>query len=72
MVYNQQHNFAKFKDISDFREMSLDSMRKNLNEFRKRFTSFKKLSPHTENNEDLKARVLDSSGDFLNDLYYGY
>ena len=25
-VYNQQDSFAKFKDISDFKEMSLDSM----------------------------------------------
>ena len=29
LVYNQQHIFAKFKDISHFKEMSLDSMHKN-------------------------------------------
>ena len=33
LVYNQQHSFAKFKDLSDFKEMSLDSMHKKLSEF---------------------------------------
>ena len=33
LVYNQQHSFAKFKDISDFKEISLDSMHKRLNDF---------------------------------------
>ena len=33
LVYNQQHNFGKLKDISDFKEMSLDSMHKKLSEF---------------------------------------
>ena len=30
LVYNQQHSFAKFKDISNFKEMSLDSTHKRL------------------------------------------
>ena len=25
LLYNKQHSFAKFKDISDFKEMLLDS-----------------------------------------------
>ena len=29
-VYNQRHSFAKLKDISDFKEMSLDYMHKRL------------------------------------------
>ena len=31
LFYNQQHSFAKFIDISDFKEMSLDSMHKKQN-----------------------------------------
>ena len=30
LVYNQQYSFAKFKDSSDFKEMSLDSSYKKL------------------------------------------
>ena len=31
LVYNQQHSFEKFKDISAFKEFSIDSMHKKLN-----------------------------------------
>ena len=33
LIYNPQHSFAKFKDISDFKEMSLDSVHKRLQNF---------------------------------------
>ena len=33
LVYNQQHSFAKFKDINDLKEISLDSMHKRLHDF---------------------------------------
>ena len=33
LVYNSQHSFAKFKDIDEFKELSLDSMYKRLNDF---------------------------------------
>ena len=33
LVYNQRHSFAKIKDISVFKELSLDSMHKRLNDF---------------------------------------
>ena len=33
LFYNSQHSFAKFKDISDFKEFSLDSLHKKLNDF---------------------------------------
>ena len=39
LFYNSQHSFAKFKDISEFREMSLDSMHKRLQNFYKIFFS---------------------------------
>ena len=42
LIYNSQHSFAKFKDISDLKEFSLDSMHKN-NDFHKKFAKFKML-----------------------------
>ena len=35
LIYNSQHSFVKFKDISGFKEFSLDSMHKKLNDFHK-------------------------------------
>ena len=57
LVYNHQHSFAKFKNISDFKEMSLDSMHKRLNEFHKKLTKFKKVTRQTKDNEYLKANI---------------
>ena len=72
MVYNQQHSFEKFKDISKFKEMLLDSMNKKLSEFHKKFTRFKNVNPQTEANKYLKAKVLDNAGDIFNEMYYIY
>ena len=72
LVYNQQHSFVKFKDISDFKEMSLDSMHKRLNDFYKKFTKLKSVNLQTEANVVLKAKVLDNAGDVFNELYYIY
>ena len=72
MVYNQQHSFAKIKNINDFKDTSLDSLHKGLNEIQKKFTNFKKVIPKTKDKEDLKAKVLDSAGDLFNELYYIY
>ena len=33
LIYNSQHSFVKFKDINEFKELSLDSMYKKLNYF---------------------------------------
>ena len=43
LFYNSQHSFVKFKGISDFKELLLDSMYKKLNAFHKKFTIFKNL-----------------------------
>ena len=43
LVYNQQHNFEKFKDISDFKEFSLDSMYRKLNDSHKNLPCLKNL-----------------------------
>ena len=51
---NSQHIFLKFEDISDFKELSRDSMDKKLNDFYKKFTRLKNVSPQTKNNENLK------------------
>ena len=70
LVYHPQHSFAKFKDISNFKEMSLDSLHKKLSEFHKKFTRFKSVNPQTEANKDLRAKVLDNAGDIFNEMHY--
>ena len=64
MFYNQQHSFVRFKDISAFKELSLDSIHKKLNEFYGKFTTFKKLNPQKKEKEDLK-KVKDNAGDLF-------
>ena len=53
LVYNPQHSFAEFKDTDEFKELSLDSMYKILNNFQKRFNKLKIVNPQTDNNEVL-------------------
>ena len=72
LIYNPQHSFNKFKDISDFEELSLDSMHEKLNDFHKKLTKFKNVNPQRKENEDLKAKVLGNVGGLFNDLYYIY
>ena len=33
LAYNSQNSFTKFKDTDEFKELSLDSMYKKLNDF---------------------------------------
>ena len=35
LIYNLQHSFTNFKDIDEFKELSLDSMYKKLNDLKK-------------------------------------
>ena len=72
MLFNSQHSFVKFKDISDFKELSFDSMYKKLNDFHKKFNKLKIDNPPTEENKNLKLKVLDNAGDHFNELYYIY
>ena len=53
LVYNSQNSFAEFKDIDEFKELSLDSMYKILNNFQKIFNKLKIVNPQTDNNEVL-------------------
>ena len=43
LVYSSQHSFSKLKDIDEFKELSLDSMYKKLNDFKKNLISLKIL-----------------------------
>ena len=70
LFYNSQNSFVKFKDINDFKEFSLDSMHKKLNDFPKKFTGSKNVSPQTKTNGHLKEKVLYNGGDLFNDFYY--
>ena len=69
---NSQHSFTKFKDIDEFKEISLDSMYKKLNDFEKRFNELKTVDPQTNENKVLKPKVLDNVRDLFNELYYVY
>ena len=66
LIYNSQHSFTKFKDIDEFKELSLDSMFKKLNDFKKRFNKLKTVDPQTDENKALKPKVLDNVGDLFN------
>ena len=70
MIYNPLHNFATFKDIDAFEELSLDFMYKRLNEFKKRFNKFKALNPQTDKNKNEQEKVLHYVGNLFNELYY--
>ena len=60
MICNSQHSFVKLKNISGFKEISLDSMHNKLQNFHKKFTEFKNVSPQAKKkNEGLKEKVLD-------------
>lgn len=61
-VYGLSHPTRFF--ISDFEELLFDSMDKKLNEFHKRFTRFKKVTPQTKEKEDIKKRFRQSWGSF--------
>ena len=72
LVYYPQHSFAKFKDVNEFKETSLDSMYKRLNDFKKRINRLKAVNPQTDGNKVLKENVLDGVADIFNELYYIY
>ena len=44
LVYNSQHSFTKFKNINEFKELSLGSMYRKLNEFLKNFNNYKTVN----------------------------
>ena len=58
LIYNTHHSFSKFKNIDDIKELSIDSMHKNMTNFRKKFTGLKNVNPRTKDNKDVKTKVL--------------
>ena len=70
LLYNWQHSFTKFKDIDEFKELSLDSMDKKLTDLKKNDNKLKAVSPQTDEHKVLKPKVLDNVGDLFNDLCY--
>ena len=61
LIYNSQHSF---KDIDEFKELSLDSTcTKNWTIFKKRFNKLKAVDPQADENKVLKPKVLDNVGD---------
>ena len=71
LIYNSQHSFTKFKEIDEFKELSLDSMFKKLNDLKK-INKLKAVHRQTDENKVLKPKVLDNVGDLFSELYYIY
>ena len=67
LVYNSHNSFTKFNDIDEFKESSLDSMYKKLNDFKKN-DKLKTVDPQTD--KSWSQKVLDDAGDLFNELYY--
>ena len=45
LINNSQHSFVRFKDIDEFKELSLNSMHKKLKDFKKELTKLKNVIP---------------------------
>ena len=48
LIYNSRHSFVKYRDIDEFKELSLDSFYKKLNKFNDEITSLKNVSSRKE------------------------
>ena len=70
LIYNSQYSFTKFKDIDEFKELSLDSMYKKLNDLKKKINKLKTVDSQTNENKAFKPKVLENVGDLFNELYY--
>ena len=54
LIYNSKHSFVKYKDIDEFKELSLDSFYKKLNKFNGEITSLKNVSSQKQKQKELK------------------
>ena len=72
LIYNSLYSFVNFKDIGEFKELSLDSTYKKLKNFHKNFTKLKNVISQTEVNKNLKEEILDNVGILFNKLYCIY
>ena len=48
LIYNSKHSFVKYKDIDEFKELSLGSLFKKLNKFNSEIISLKNVSSRKE------------------------
>ena len=65
-----KHNFVKYKDIEDIKELSVDSTYKNLNKFNDEITSLNNINPRKKHTKELRNKVLSNVRDLYNELYY--
>ena len=72
IIYNSEHSFARLRNIDDIKKLSLDSMFNLMREYHNKITSLNNPIPRTENNEELKQKVLTNAVDIYNKLYYIY
>ena len=72
LLYNSQQSYSKLKNIDEFKELSLDSMYKRLNDFHERFNMLKNVTPQADENKDLQENNLSDVGDLFIELYYIY
>ena len=72
LIYNSKHSFLKYKDIDEFKELSLDSFYKKLNKFNSEITSLKSVSSQKQVKKELKYQVLTNAKKLYNVLYYIY
>ena len=54
IIYNSKHSFVKYRDIDEFKELSLDSFYKKLNKFNDEITSLKNVSSRKEEKKRTK------------------
>ena len=64
LIYNSKHSFLKYKDIDEFKELSLDSFYKKLNKFNSEITSLKNVSSQKQKKKELKYQVLSNAKNF--------
>ena len=64
LIYNSKHSFVKYKDIDEFKELSLDSFYKKLNKFNGEITSLKNVSSQKQKQKELKYQELSNAKNF--------
>ena len=72
LIYNSKHSFVKYRDIDEFKELSLDIFYKKLNKFNDEITSLENISSRKEEKKGLKNQVLFNAKKLYNVLYYIY
>ena len=72
LIYNSKYSFLKYKDIDEFKELSLDSFYKKLNKFNNQIVNLRNISSRKEEKKELKYQVYSNAKKLYNVLYYIY